>query len=94
LTEILSYKWLHDKNRSAAKSIDGKIRASITLLKDNPKMGVAYKIQGVRKHPVKNTEFTVFYTIEGLDVIVLRVLHQSQDIPLVRFTDDGGDWLM
>jgi len=32
--------------------------------------------------------------IEGNSIVILRVLHQSMDVPSVRFTDDGGRWLM
>jgi len=88
------YQWLYEKNKSAAKRIEGKIRGAITLLKDAPGMGSAYDIKGVRKHPIQGTEFTVFYTIEGNSIVILRVLHQSLDVPSVRFTDDGGRWLM
>jgi len=88
------YKWIYERNQTAAKRIEGEIRAAINLLKDLPKMGAEYDIKGVRKHPVSNTEFTVFYAIVDADIVVLRVLHQSQNIPLVNFTDENGSWLM
>ncbi len=80
------YVWIYERNKQAAKRIRKKIEEVALLLTEMPEMGVSYEDQGVRKHPVQGTEFTIFYLLKGKSIVVLRVRHQSLEVP--RFVDD------
>jgi len=84
------YEYIYDKNRSGADRVLAKIEAAAKLLKTVPNMGIIFH-DGVLKHPVPTTEYTIYYKMDEKKVVVLRVRHQAQSIPDYSNDDDG--WL-
>ena len=48
----------------------------------SPRYGLQLGIPGLRSWPVKKFPYMIFYMVEDTRIVVLRVLHQSTDIPV------------
>ena len=48
----------------------------------SPRYGLQLGIPGLRSWPVKKFPYMIFYRVEDTRIVVLRVLHQSTDIPV------------
>ena len=48
----------------------------------SPRYGLQLGIPGLRSWPVKKFPHIIFYMVDDARVVVLRVLHQSADIPV------------
>ena len=47
----------------------------------SPRYGLQLGITGLRSWPVKKFPYIIFYMTDETSVVVLRVLHQANDIP-------------
>src|ERR1700755_362616 len=69
-----------------SKRFGGSIFESLDILSEGPYLGVIRdysnsKLDGLRMWPVKNfSDQLIFYLMSDYEIIVVRVLHSSQDI--------------
>ena len=71
-------EYLRERERSAADNVTASIRSTIARLSEMPLLGKATDEAGV--HVIIEPEYLyrVFYSVEGRDVFVVRVLHSRQ----------------
>lgn len=66
---------------AAAVRVVLRIIGAVALLKDNPAMGRAGRIDGTRELVVSGTPFIVPYRVKDGIIEILRVFHQSRKWP-------------
>ena len=79
LSQLASiYEYLPARNSGAADNVTTGIRSTIARLKEMPLLGKATDERDV--HVIIEPEYLyrVFYTVEGQEVFVVRILHGRQ----------------
>ncbi len=79
LKSIASY-YKNKAGIQVAKKIVSQIRSSIDDLSVLPeRYPCSHFSKNVRKLPVKKLPYTVYYSIEKFDIVILEILHQRRD---------------
>lgn len=80
LDDIWDYITRESGNAAAADRVIDAITARFYLLGQYPHMGRARDDlrPGLRSHPAG--AYVIIYTIDGMDVVILHVLHSRRDI--------------
>ena len=79
LSQLASvFEYLQERNRSAADNVTASIRSTIARLEEMPLLGKATDEAGVFVIIEPEYHYRVFYTVEGQQVFVIRVLHGRQ----------------
>ncbi|KGD92011.1 type II toxin-antitoxin system RelE/ParE family toxin [Rhizobium sp. YS-1r] len=86
LEEIGDY--IHTDNPIAAYHVIAELRVRCNRLVDMPRMGVPRPElwAGLRAFPFRR--YVVFYTVEGEDVRIERILHGARDIETIFGKED------
>jgi toxin ParE1/3/4 len=79
VNEIFSY--ISDRNAPAAKRVVARIERTIQNLVDFPEMAQEADEAGVRRMPVAQYPFIVFYTVEADEIVILHVRHGARRWP-------------
>jgi plasmid stabilization system protein ParE len=79
IEEILSY--IAECNRTAAIAVRARIERTVSALALTPEMAQRTDEPGVRRMPVGSYPYLIFYTIEGDEVVILRVRHRARRPP-------------
>lgn len=74
-------RYIAADNPMAASAVSRRIRDAATSLGPFPWRGRAGRVNGSRELVVSGTPYLIAYMVEGEDVIILRVIHGSQDWP-------------
>ena len=75
------YSYIAQDNKTAAYELLDRIEHTITLIAASPRLGVSRpKIaNGARSISIGN--YSIYYRLLPDGIIILRVLHQAQDVP-------------
>ena len=80
LSQIASvHEYLQARNSAAADNVTAGIRSTVARLKEMPLLGKPTDEKNI--HVIIEPEYLyrVFYIVEGDEVLVIRILHRSQD---------------
>jgi toxin ParE1/3/4 len=69
------------ENPKAAERVQKSIARAIELLKYFPNIGRPGSAKGTREKPVKSFPYVIVYTVEGGELIILRIYHGAQSRP-------------
>lgn len=69
------------RNPDAAETIEKRLEDALDNLSVFPKMGKAGRVEGTFERIVKNTPLVVVYIIDIDAIVILNILHTSQDYP-------------
>ena len=79
LSQLASvFKYLQERNGSAAENVTTGIRSTIVRLEEMPLLGKATDEAGVFVIIEPEYHYRVFYVVEGQQVFVIRILHGRQ----------------
>ena len=79
LSQLASvFEYLHERNRSAADNVTASIRSTIARLGEMPLLGKVTDEAGVYVIIEPEYRYRVFYTVEGQQAFVIRILHGRQ----------------
>ena len=79
LSQLASvFKYLQERNGSAAENVTAGIRSTIARLEEMPLLGKATDEAGVFVIIEPEYLYRVFYVVEGQQVFVVRILHGRQ----------------
>ena len=70
-------------NPLAAISQDEQIEHQVDMLMRHPQMGRPRRLSGTRELVISRTPFIVVYRVKGTRIEVIRLLHSSQQWPVV-----------
>jgi plasmid stabilization system protein ParE len=86
LEECISYFLDHVPSLIAdfADSID----AAVAQLVDNPYMAQETEKPGVRRWYIRRFRYSIFYTVEGDEIVILHIRHAARRRPWERETAD------
>jgi plasmid stabilization system protein ParE len=73
--------YVAERNPTAAVRLGDAIARSVARLGERPYLGRMGRVAGTRELVVPRTPFIVIYRIETETVLILRVLHSSQNYP-------------
>lgn len=73
--------YVASRNPAAAVRTAGVIRAQLATLASHPGKGRIGRVPGTRELVVSGTRYVVPYRIDDATVVVLAVIHSSQDWP-------------
>jgi toxin ParE1/3/4 len=76
LNEILAY--VAERNVGAAAAVRVRIENLVGQLSLFPFMAQETELIGVRRLPLGNFPYAIFYTVEGDEVVVLHVRHGAR----------------
>lgn len=79
LVEIRSY--IAVDHPGAAAQVAKRILDTIAYLRDHPEIGRAGRIPGTRELVVPGLPYIVPYRVKGMAIVILGVLHASQEWP-------------
>lgn len=75
------FDYIEAENPRAAVVVDEHIGKQIRQLRRFPESGRTGRIMGTRELLIQHTPYIVAYRINGSVVLILRVLHSSQEWP-------------
>jgi toxin ParE1/3/4 len=76
LDEILAY--IADRNSRAAASVRARIEALVEQLSYFPYLAQETERMGVRRVPLGNYPYVIFYTVEADEIVILRIRHGAR----------------
>lgn len=76
LDEILAY--ISDRNMTAATAVRARFEGVTGQLSQFPYMAQETSQPGVRRLPLGNFPYVIFYTVEGNEVVILRIRHAAR----------------
>lgn len=80
LSQLASlHEYLQERNPAAADDVTASIRRTISRLRELPLLGKPSDETDVHVVIEPEYRYRVFYRVEGKQVLVIRVLHGSQD---------------
>jgi len=82
------YEYIKKENPKAAKQTHKRIEGAADLIAGMPKMGAVGRYRGTLEHPVSKTNYTIIYKEINQVLVIVRVLHQSKQLP--KGTEGGG----
>jgi toxin ParE1/3/4 len=76
LDEILAY--IADRNVAAAASVRARIEELVEQLSHFPYLAQETDRRGVRRVPLGNFPYVIFYAVEAEEVVILRIRHGAR----------------
>jgi toxin ParE1/3/4 len=76
LDEILAY--IADRNFTAAASVRARVEELVERLSYFPYLAQGTERNGVRRVPLGNYPYVIFYTVEAEEVVILRIRHGAR----------------
>ena len=74
-------EYIAEDNPAAAARVVRRIFGAVDLLRNNPAMGRAGRVQGTRELVVDETPYIIPYRVRGETVEILRVFHAARKWP-------------
>ena len=74
-------EYIAKDNAAAAGRVVQKILRAVDLLKENPALGRAGRVEGTRELVVAETPYVIPYRVRGDAVEILRVFHAARKWP-------------
>ena len=75
--------YIAQDNPLAAISQDEQIEHQVDMLMQHPQMGRPGRLRGTRELVISRTPFIVVYRVKGTRIEVIRMLHSSQQWPVM-----------
>ncbi|MDX8398874.1 MAG: type II toxin-antitoxin system RelE/ParE family toxin [Gallionellaceae bacterium] len=75
------YEYIKKENPKAAKETHERIESAADLIAGMPSMGTVGRYRKTLEHPVSKTDFTIIYKEIKQVLVIVRVLHQSRQLP-------------
>jgi len=69
------------ENPIEAKKVFLEIKNTIQLLKNNPELGRAGRVNGTRELIIQKTHYIIPYRVKNSQIEILRVFHTSRKLP-------------
>ena len=79
LAEILAY--IANDNPAAAAAVLGRVKAVAARLALFPETGRRSDVDGVRVAPLVRFPYSIYYTIENGEVLILHIRHGARLVP-------------
>jgi addiction module RelE/StbE family toxin len=79
LSEAVSY--LLEHNPSSAAGLADQVHAAVARLLDHPYLAEETQMPGVRRAYIRRYRYSLFYAVEGEEVIVLHIRHAARQWP-------------
>jgi toxin ParE1/3/4 len=76
LDEILAY--IADRSATAAASVRARVEELVERLSYFPHLAQATERRGVRRVPLGNYPYVIFYTVEAEEIVILRIRHGAR----------------
>jgi len=73
--------YISQNNPTAARQILARILHALELLKSNPAIGRAGRVNGTRELIISNTRYIIPYRVRSNTIEVLRLFHTARQIP-------------
>ena len=86
LAEIISY-FRECAPRLAADLADS-VDDALALLADNPNLAQATEMPGIRRWHIRRFRYSIFYTVESDELVVLHIRHAARRWPWEQQQDD------
>ena len=78
------YRFIRQANPAAAAVVRDRIIKTIQRLKRFPESGRAWRLPGSRELVISGLPYIVIYVVEGDDVVVVSLFHESREVPHVH----------
>jgi plasmid stabilization system protein ParE len=79
LDDAVSY--LIERNPSSAAALAGLVDAAVARLLDHPYAAEETEMPGVRRVYIRRFRYSVFYTVEGDEIVILHIRHAARRWP-------------
>lgn len=75
------YRFIRERNPLAASEVRGRIMHSLKRLKEFPRSGRSWRLEGTLELVVPGLPYVVIYRIDGDQVMVVKLFHTSREYP-------------
>jgi plasmid stabilization system protein ParE len=75
LAEVVT--WYHEQSPQLASDFEQQTRITFTMLREHP-LGYTFLRNPVRRVNLRVFPYSIFYEVNGKEILVLAILHQSR----------------